>query len=55
MLVEMNEASPHPVVVEMTQGCPPSDAQLLLRRLNASRSAHPMTPCHPHVPIDISP
>lgn len=35
MVVEMNETSPLPIAVEMVQGCPASDAWLLLRRLKS--------------------
>nr|GME17193.1 recQ-mediated genome instability protein 1 [Ipomoea batatas] len=38
MIVEMNEESPFPVATEMNQGCPASDAWLLLRRLQSSTS-----------------
>ncbi|KAH7578552.1 hypothetical protein JRO89_XS01G0397700 [Xanthoceras sorbifolium] len=56
MLVEINETSPHPIAREMTEGCPPSDAWLLFRRLKASPTAHASTPPRPPiVPIDISP
>ncbi|KAL3513883.1 hypothetical protein ACH5RR_026600 [Cinchona calisaya] len=34
MLVQMTESSPVPVAIEMNQGCPTSDAWLLLERLN---------------------
>ncbi|KAJ9568540.1 LOW QUALITY PROTEIN: hypothetical protein OSB04_004506 [Centaurea solstitialis] len=36
MLIRMNEASTLPVATEMHQGCPPSDAWLLLSRLKSS-------------------
>ncbi|KAK0591102.1 hypothetical protein LWI29_035639 [Acer saccharum] len=56
MLVEINETSPYPIALEMTEGCPPSDAWLLIRRLKASPPAHARTPPHFSVdPIDISP
>ncbi|XVF49576.1 hypothetical protein PTKIN_Ptkin04bG0023500 [Pterospermum kingtungense] len=55
MLVEINKTSSVPIVMEMTQGCPASDARLLLGRLKPSAS--PQTPEHhvPLDPIDISP
>lgn len=54
MLVEINKTSSLPFAMEMTQGCPPSDARLLLRRLMPSSS--PQTPEHqPMDFIDISP
>lgn len=36
MLIEINEESPFPVALEMSQGCSESDARLLLRRLKSS-------------------
>lgn len=61
MLIEMNEKSPHPIALEITQGCPSSDTWLLLRRLN-SAPANAQTPPHPPMdsrppidPIEISP
>lgn len=39
MLIEMSKGSPLPVALEMNQGCPSSDAWLLLRRLKASLPA----------------
>lgn len=39
MLVEINDASPVPVAIEMNEGCPESDAWLLLKRLKSSSSA----------------
>lgn len=39
MLIEMSKGSPLPVALEMNQGCPSSEAWLLLRRLNASPPA----------------
>ncbi|KAL2492197.1 RecQ-mediated genome instability protein 1 [Abeliophyllum distichum] len=39
ILVEINEASPVPVAIEMNQGCPESDALLLLKRLKPSSPA----------------
>ena len=54
MLIEINGASKLPVVLEMNQGCPPSDAWLLMRRLKSFSSS--LTPQHSSVaPIDISP
>lgn len=53
MLVEMNETSPVPVAIEMNQGCSESDAQMLLRRLEASPVQTPW--CPPAEPIDVSP
>lgn len=62
MLIEMNDKSPHPIALEITQGCPSSDAWLLLRRLNSSPSVDaqtpprcPMDPRPPMDPIEISP
>ncbi|KAK6250289.1 RecQ mediated genome instability protein 1 [Theobroma cacao] len=54
MLIEINKKSSLPIAIEMTQGCPASDARLLLRRLEPSASSQ--TPEHlPLDPIDISP
>ncbi|GAV82257.1 DUF1767 domain-containing protein, partial [Cephalotus follicularis] len=54
VLVEMNQTSHLPVALEMSQGCPASDAWLLLRRLKSSAPAQ--TPQHPRFdPIEISP
>ncbi|PSS07647.1 RecQ-mediated genome instability protein like [Actinidia chinensis var. chinensis] len=54
MLVQISEASPLPIAVEMNQGCPSSDAWSLLRRLQSSNDAQPQQ--HPHLdPINISP
>ena len=54
MLVEINKTSSLPIAMEMTQGCPASNARLLLRRLKPS--AFSETPEHlPLDPIDISP
>ncbi|XWS47783.1 hypothetical protein CRYUN_Cryun13aG0014800 [Craigia yunnanensis] len=54
MLVEINKTSSLPIAMEMTQGCPASDARLLLRRFKPS--AFSQTPEHlPLDPIDISP
>ncbi|PHT51554.1 RecQ-mediated genome instability protein 1 [Capsicum baccatum] len=54
MLVHLNVGSPVPVATEMNQGCPASDARLLLKRLKPSTSprAH-----HLHQPetINLSP
>ncbi|KAH9705485.1 RecQ-mediated genome instability protein 1 [Citrus sinensis] len=62
MLIEMSDKSPHPIALEITQGCPSSDAWLLLRRLNSSPSVNaqtpprrPMDPHPPMDPIEISP
>ncbi|KAE8710616.1 putative Glucose 1-dehydrogenase [Hibiscus syriacus] len=52
MLVEINRTTPLPIAKEMTQGCPASDARLLLRRLTPSSCR---TPEHrPSDPIEIS-
>ncbi|CAK7336760.1 unnamed protein product [Dovyalis caffra] len=54
MLVEINGACKLPVALEMNQGCPSSDAWLLMRRLKSFSSAQ--TTQHSSVePIDISP
>ncbi|KAH8486671.1 hypothetical protein H0E87_025612 [Populus deltoides] len=54
MLIEINGASKLPVALEMNQGCPPSDAWLLMRRLKSFSSS--LTPQHSSMgPIDISP
>ncbi|KAL9260579.1 RecQ-mediated genome instability protein 1-like protein [Drosera capensis] len=56
MLIEMNKASPVPVAFEMNQGCPVSDAWLLVQRLKSS--AYPSgQPCRniESDPIDLSP
>lgn len=54
MLMQISEASPLPIAIEMNQGCSPSDAWLLLRRLQSSNTAQPQQ--HPHFdPIDLSP
>ncbi|KAJ6760973.1 RECQ-MEDIATED GENOME INSTABILITY PROTEIN 1 RMI1 [Salix purpurea] len=54
MLVEINGASKLPVALEMNQGCPSSDAWLLMRRLKSFSSA--LTSQHSSMaPIDISP
>ncbi|KAB5525169.1 hypothetical protein DKX38_022918 [Salix brachista] len=54
MLVEINGASKLPVTLEMNQGCPSSDAWLLMRRLKSFSSA--LTSQHSSMaPIDISP
>ncbi|KAK6148053.1 hypothetical protein DH2020_018965 [Rehmannia glutinosa] len=53
MLVEMNKVSPFPVAVEMNQGCPASDAWLLLKRLKSFSS---QLQNHSHLnPINLSP
>ncbi|XXG78439.1 hypothetical protein AAC387_Pa08g2386 [Persea americana] len=54
MLVEISKHSPLPVALEMSQGCPPSDAWMLLRRLRVLTA--PQTPKRIHSsPINISP
>uniref|UniRef100_A0A6N2NLN2 RecQ-mediated genome instability protein 1 n=1 Tax=Salix viminalis TaxID=40686 RepID=A0A6N2NLN2_SALVM len=54
MLVEINGASKLPVTLEMNQGCPSSDAWLLMRRLKSFSSS--LTSQHSSMaPIDISP
>ncbi|XP_057972550.1 recQ-mediated genome instability protein 1 [Malania oleifera] len=53
MLVEMNESFAIPIALEMNQGCPASDAWLLLRRLKPSTSQAPQQ--HQLDPINISP
>ncbi|XP_057480199.1 recQ-mediated genome instability protein 1-like isoform X2 [Actinidia eriantha] len=54
MLVQISEACPLPIAIEMNQGCPSSDAWSLLRRLQSSSSAQPQQ--HPYLdPINISP
>ncbi|KAE8123843.1 hypothetical protein FH972_018765 [Carpinus fangiana] len=54
MLIEMNENSSLPIAIEMNQGCPESDAWLLLRRLKST--IHSQTPHQfPLDPIDVSP
>ncbi|KAK2662323.1 hypothetical protein Ddye_000897 [Dipteronia dyeriana] len=56
MIVEINETSPYPIALEMTEGSPPSDVWLLIRRLMASPLAHARIPPHFSVdPIDLSP
>ncbi|GAB2269674.1 recQ-mediated genome instability protein 1 [Dionaea muscipula] len=60
MLVEMNEASPIPVAMEMDQGCPASDAWLLIKRLRSLASTQPCANGQPWQdnqsdPIDLSP
>ncbi|KAK9926596.1 hypothetical protein M0R45_023816 [Rubus argutus] len=54
MLIEMSKGSPLPVALEMNQGCPSSDAWLLLRRLKASPPAETSESLSSR-PIDISP
>ncbi|GLT69231.1 hypothetical protein SLA2020_413990 [Shorea laevis] len=54
MLIEMNKNSSLPIAIEMNQGCPESDAWLLLRRLKSIIRSQ--TPHHsPLDPIDVSP
>ncbi|GLT35607.1 hypothetical protein SLA2020_100450 [Shorea laevis] len=54
MLVEMNKSSTLPIALEMNQGCPASDAWLLLRRLKSPVSS--LTPERPPLDfVDISP
>ncbi|PSR89443.1 RecQ-mediated genome instability protein like, partial [Actinidia chinensis var. chinensis] len=54
MLVQISEACPLPIAIEMNQGCPSSDAWSLLRRLQSSNAAQPQQ--HPYLdPINISP
>ncbi|KAJ4728822.1 recQ-mediated genome instability protein 1-like [Melia azedarach] len=59
MLIEMNETTPHPIALEITQGCPSSDAWLLLGRLNSPPANAQTPPCsptgRPTETIDISP
>ncbi|KAK7369634.1 hypothetical protein VNO80_11676 [Phaseolus coccineus] len=52
ILVEFNKKSPLPLALEMTQGCPQSDAWLLLRRL---KSLHCPRVQNPVDPIELSP
>ncbi|KAG6630886.1 recQ-mediated genome instability protein 1 [Carya illinoinensis] len=53
MLIEMNKTSLLPISLEMNQGCPESDAWLLLRRLKSLSAQTPqLFPLHP---IDVSP
>ncbi|OMO84214.1 hypothetical protein CCACVL1_10946 [Corchorus capsularis] len=54
MLVEINKKSSLPIAMEMTQGCPASDAKLLLRRLKPSSSSR-IAGDQPPYPISISP
>ncbi|KAK4436840.1 RecQ-mediatedinstability protein 1 [Sesamum alatum] len=54
MLVEMNKSSAVPVAVEMNQGCPASDAWLLLKRLKSFSAAQPQNQSHLN-PIHLSP
>ncbi|PIN23588.1 hypothetical protein CDL12_03687 [Handroanthus impetiginosus] len=54
MLVEMKKTSPVPVAVEMNQGCPASDAWLLLKRLKSFGSTQLQNSSHLN-PIDLSP
>ncbi|GMI76685.1 RECQ MEDIATED INSTABILITY 1 [Hibiscus trionum] len=53
MVVEINRTSSLPIAKEMTQGCPASDARLLLRRLKPSSCRTPER--RPSDPIEISP
>ncbi|KAG8379455.1 hypothetical protein BUALT_Bualt07G0090300 [Buddleja alternifolia] len=55
MVVEMNKASTVPIAVEMEQGCPPSDAWLLLKRLKSFTSAPPQQNQSNLNPIYLSP
>jgi len=50
--VEFNKKSPLPLALEMSQGCPQSDAWLLLRRL---KSLHSPQVQNPMDPIELSP
>ncbi|KAL9329878.1 hypothetical protein ACSQ67_004881 [Phaseolus vulgaris] len=52
ILVEFNKKSPLPLALEMSQGCPQSDAWLLLRRL---KSLHSPQVQNPMDPIELSP
>ncbi|RVW52536.1 RecQ-mediated genome instability protein 1 [Vitis vinifera] len=54
MVVEINETSPLPIALEMVQGCPASDAWLLLRRLKSFTSIQAPRNS-PLEPIDLSP
>ncbi|XP_020974877.1 recQ-mediated genome instability protein 1 [Arachis ipaensis] len=54
MHVELNRKSSLPVAVEMSQGCPQSDAWLLLRRLKSLYPPQTQTHC-PSNPIELSP
>lgn len=54
MLVQLNEESSIPVATEMNQGCPASDAWLLLKRLKPSTSLRPHHLHHPET-INLSP
>ncbi|XP_015580222.1 recQ-mediated genome instability protein 1 isoform X2 [Ricinus communis] len=51
--IEMNRTSSIPIALEMNQGCPASDAWLLVRRLKSSPAVTPQRPSSD--PIDISP
>lgn len=54
MIVEMNKASSVPVAVEMKNGCPASDAWLLLERVKSFSS--PQQHDEPYLNrIDLSP
>ncbi|KAG5014441.1 hypothetical protein JHK82_020126 [Glycine max] len=52
ILVELNKKSSLPLALEMSQGCPQSDARLLLRRL---KSLNPPQVQKPTDPIELSP
>ncbi|XAR50355.1 hypothetical protein NMG60_11004651 [Bertholletia excelsa] len=55
MVVQISEASPIPIAVEMNQGCPPSDAWLLLRKLQSSAATFESRQHLPVDPITLSP
>ncbi|RAL47479.1 unnamed protein product [Cuscuta campestris] len=55
MVVEIREDSPVPIATEMNQGCPASDAWLLLRRLSSSPLPFQQSTDHNLSPIDLSP
>ena len=50
--MELNKKSSLPLALEMSQGCPQSDARLLLRRL---KSLNPPQVQKPTDPIELSP
>ncbi|XP_019463410.1 PREDICTED: recQ-mediated genome instability protein 1 [Lupinus angustifolius] len=54
MLVELNRKSSLPLALEMSQGCPQSDAWLLLRRLKSPQPAQVQRHI-PSDPIELSP
>ncbi|XP_028797024.1 recQ-mediated genome instability protein 1-like [Neltuma alba] len=54
MLVELNAKSSLPIAIEMSQGCPPCDAWLLLRRLRFLFPARAQRNCSSD-PIQLSP